>query len=66
MAVIRVTYPNLEHMLRLDAADLLVRGLVDANKLITHRFKFEEAEKAFQTFLKPETGTIKIIIGGVD
>jgi len=39
---------------------------VDVKKLITHRFKFEEAEKAFQTFLKPETGAIKIIIAGVD
>jgi len=34
--------------------------------LITHRFTFEEAEKAFQTFLKPEAEAIKIIIGGVD
>jgi len=66
MVVIKVRNPNFEHLLRLDAADLLMRGLVDANKLITHRFKFEEAEKAFQTFLKPETGAIKIIIGGVD
>jgi len=57
---------NFEHLLRLDAADLLARGLVDVKKLITHRFKFEEAEKAFQTFLKPETGAIKIIIAGVD
>jgi threonine dehydrogenase-like Zn-dependent dehydrogenase len=39
---------------------------VDVKKLITHRFKFDDAEKAFQTFLKPEAGAIKIIIGGVD
>jgi len=49
-----------------DAADLLGRGLVDAKRLITHRFKFEEAEKAFKTFLTPGAGAIKIIIGGVE
>jgi L-iditol 2-dehydrogenase len=40
--------------------------LVDAKKLITHRFKFEEAKKAFETFLDPNSRAIKIIIGGVD
>jgi len=48
-----------------DAADLLERGLVDAKKLITHRFKFDEAKKAFDTFLNQDSGAIKIIIGGV-
>jgi threonine dehydrogenase-like Zn-dependent dehydrogenase len=40
--------------------------MIDAKKLITHRFKFNEAEKAFETFLKPEAEAIKIIIGGVE
>jgi len=44
----------------------LGRKLVDAKKLITHRFKFDEAERAFKTFLKPDEGAIKIIIGGVE
>ena len=46
--------------------DLLERGLVDAKKLITHRFKFDEAQKAFETFLNQDSGAIKIIIGGVE
>jgi threonine dehydrogenase-like Zn-dependent dehydrogenase len=49
-----------------DAADLLGRGLVDAKKLITHRFKFNEAKKAFETFLDPKSKAIKIIISGVE
>jgi threonine dehydrogenase-like Zn-dependent dehydrogenase len=66
MVAIKVIYPEFEYLLTADAADLLTRGLVDVKKLITHRFKFDEAENAFQTFLKPEAGAIKIIIRGVD
>jgi D-xylulose reductase len=49
-----------------DAADLLARRLVDAKKLITHRFTFNDSEKAFETFLDPSAKAIKIIISGVD
>ena len=67
MGVIKVhNRTRVQYVLTKDAADLLARGLVDAKKLITHRFNFDEAEKAFQTFLKPEAGAIKIIIGGVN
>jgi D-xylulose reductase len=50
------------------AIDLVSRGLIDLKTLITHRFTFDEAEKAFQTTRagKGEDGkpVIKAVIDG--
>ncbi|XP_050722858.1 sorbitol dehydrogenase-like [Eriocheir sinensis] len=44
------------------AIDLLAKKLVDVNPLITHRFKFEEFQKAFDMFYKGEDGAVKCMI----
>ncbi|ORY08477.1 putative alcohol dehydrogenase [Clohesyomyces aquaticus] len=50
-------YPN--------AVDLVASGKVDVKRLITNRFKFEEAEKAFELVKAAEEGVFKVIIEGV-
>lgn len=50
-------YPN--------AIDLVASGKVDVKRLITNRFKFEEAEKAFELVKAAQEGVFKVIIEGV-
>jgi len=44
------------------AIRLLSSGLVDLKKLVTHRFKLEEAIEAFNVAADPKTGAIKVQI----
>ncbi|KAK4229736.1 L-arabinitol 4-dehydrogenase [Podospora fimiseda] len=48
------------------AIRLVQNGVVDLNKLVTHRFKLEEALKAFETAADPKTGAIKVQIQSLD
>lgn len=50
-------YPN--------AVELVASGKVDVKRLITHRFKFEEAEKAFELVHEGRLDVIKVVIEGV-
>jgi D-xylulose reductase len=47
------------------AVELVASGKVQPRKLITHRYKFEEAEQAFETVRKGGEGVLKVMIGGV-
>ncbi len=44
------------------AVELIARGLVDVKGLITHRFKLDEAEKAFETVDNPAEKALKVIL----
>ncbi|OJD31321.1 d-xylulose reductase a [Diplodia corticola] len=48
------------------AIDLVASGKVPVKKLVTHRFKFEEAEKAFELVKAAKEGVFKVVIAGVD
>jgi D-xylulose reductase len=50
-------YPN--------AVDMVASGKVDVKRLITNRFKFEDAEKAFELVKRAEEGVFKVVIEGV-
>jgi len=47
------------------AIDLVASGKVDVAPLITNRFKFEEAEQAFELVKAAQEGVFKVIIEGV-
>lgn len=47
------------------AVDLVASGKLDVKKLITHRYKFEQSEEAFQKVKAREEGTLKVMIEGV-
>jgi D-xylulose reductase len=47
------------------AVDLIASGKIDAKRLITHRFKFEEAEKAFELVKAAQPDVFKVVIEGV-
>lgn len=47
------------------AVDLVGSGKVNVKPLITNRFKFEEAEKAFELVKSAQEGVFKVIIEGV-
>lgn len=47
------------------AVDLIASGKVQPSKLITHRFKFEQAEEAFELVRQAQENTLKVIIEGV-
>ncbi|KAF2156382.1 hypothetical protein K461DRAFT_275488 [Myriangium duriaei CBS 260.36] len=47
------------------AVELVASGKVQPSKLITHRFKFKEAEKAFETVKAGGEDTLKVLIEGV-
>lgn len=47
------------------AVDLVGSGKVTPSKLITHRYKFEEAEKAFEVVKKGGEDVLKVLIAGV-
>ncbi len=44
------------------AVELIARKLVDVRGLVTHRFRFEEFEKALQTVDNPSEKALKVII----
>ncbi len=44
------------------AVELMARKLVDVKGLITHRFKFEEFEKAMKTAGNPAEKPLKVVI----
>lgn len=47
------------------AVDLVATGKVDVKRLITHRFSFDDAEKAFALVQERRTDVIKVVIDGV-
>ena len=47
------------------AVQLIASGKVQPSKLITHRFKFDQAEEAFELVRRAEENTLKVIIEGV-
>lgn len=47
------------------AVDLVASGKVNPRSLITHRFKFEQAEEAFEVVKRAQEDTLKVIIEGV-
>ncbi|KAF3985371.1 hypothetical protein FT663_01870 [Candidozyma haemuli var. vulneris] len=47
------------------AVDLVASGKIDVKRLVTNRFKFEEAEKAFDLVKEGRTDVIKVMIEGV-
>jgi threonine dehydrogenase-like Zn-dependent dehydrogenase len=44
------------------AVELIDKKLVDVKGLITHRFKFDEFEKALQTVDNPTEKPLKVIV----
>ncbi|XP_068210844.1 sorbitol dehydrogenase-like [Palaemon carinicauda] len=44
------------------AIDMISNGLIDVKPLVTHRFRFDEYNKAFETFRDGADGAIKCII----
>ncbi|KAL1963912.1 hypothetical protein VTN77DRAFT_7718 [Rasamsonia byssochlamydoides] len=44
------------------AIRLVKNGVIDLRKLVTHRFRLEDAVKAFETAANPKTGAIKVQI----
>lgn len=48
-----------------EAVDLVASGKVEPRKLITHRFKFEQALEAFEIVRQAKEDTLKVIIEGV-
>lgn len=46
----------------IEAARLVARGLVRVAPLVTHRFRLEEAQQAFETAADPASGAIKVLI----
>lgn len=47
------------------AVDLVASGKIDVKRLVTNRFKFEEAEKAFELVKEGRTDVVKVMIAGV-
>ncbi len=44
------------------AIRLVESGVVNLDKMVTHRFDIEDAVKAFETAADPRTGCIKVLI----
>jgi D-xylulose reductase len=49
----------------LTAVDLISSGKIDVKRLITNRYKFEQAEDAFELVRQGKESVIKVIIEGV-
>lgn len=47
------------------AVELVASGKVQPKKLVTHRYRFEEAVEAFETVKKGGEGVLKVVIEGV-
>ncbi len=50
----------------MQSLELISSARVSVKELITHRFSFKEAEKAFSIVHKGEDGVIKAIISGIE
>lgn len=48
------------------AVDLVASGKIDVKRLITNRYKFEEAEKAFELVKAAQPDVFKVIIAGAE
>lgn len=48
-----------------EAVTLIASGKINPRKLITHRYKFEQALEAFELFKEGKESVLKIIIEGV-
>ncbi|OAA81583.1 Alcohol dehydrogenase superfamily, zinc-type [Akanthomyces lecanii RCEF 1005] len=48
------------------AIRLLQSGVIDLSRLVTHRFRLEDAIKAFETSADPKSGAIKVQIQSLD
>ncbi len=48
------------------AVQLVSTGLIDLKPLITHRFKFQDAVKAFETVKEGKDNVIKALILGME
>ncbi|KAL3448291.1 hypothetical protein BJX65DRAFT_295180 [Aspergillus insuetus] len=48
------------------AIDLISSGKIDAKRLVTNRFKFNESEKAFELVKEGRQDVFKVMISGVD
>ncbi|GAB0131917.1 L-arabinitol 4-dehydrogenase [Epichloe bromicola] len=48
------------------AIRLVESGVIDMSKLVTHRFKLEDALKAFETSADPKSGAIKVQIQSLE
>ncbi|KAF2093047.1 GroES-like protein [Rhizodiscina lignyota] len=48
------------------AVDLIASGKIDVKRLITNRFRFEEAEQAFELVKASKEGVFKVMIAGVE
>lgn len=48
------------------AIRLVQAGVIDLSRLVTHRFKLEDAVEAFKTAADPKTGAIKVQIQSLD
>lgn len=47
------------------AIDLIGKGIIDVKRLVTNRFKFEEAEQAFELVKAGRQDVFKVMIAGV-
>ncbi|CAM1509586.1 Fc.00g033250.m01.CDS01 [Cosmosporella sp. VM-42] len=47
------------------AVQLIASGKIQPNKLITHRYKFTQAEEAFELVRQAQENTLKVVIEGV-
>ncbi|KAH7156309.1 chaperonin 10-like protein [Dactylonectria macrodidyma] len=48
------------------AIRLVESGVIDLSKLVTHRFKLEDALQAFETSANPQSGAIKVMIQSLE
>ena len=48
------------------AIRLVQSGVIDMSKLVTHKYKLEDAKDAFATAADPKTGAIKVMIQSMD
>ena len=47
------------------AIDLISSGKIDMKRLVTNRFKFEEAERAFELVKEGRSDVFKVLIEGM-
>jgi L-iditol 2-dehydrogenase len=41
---------------------LFARGILNGERIVTHRFPLEKYEEAFQTFVRRKDGAIKVVV----
>jgi L-iditol 2-dehydrogenase len=45
-----------------EVINLFARGILNGEKIVTHRFPLEKYEEAFQTFTTRKDGAIKVVV----